>query len=138
MTQYCPLHPTAQAYPAWSIHFMTAPPCTLPPKFTSVGSAKNRSVISRSLSGMAVAFYRATPDRARALTAETLGLGDPLRAALREGPYPAPGRQRRSITVNDHFWVTSASDESSANTFTVCLPGESLLLSWTSLSVAWE
>src|SRR5918998_2776850 len=64
VTQYCPLHPTAQAYPAWSIHFMTAPPCTLPPKFTSVGSAKNRSVISRSLSGIAVAFYRAAPRRA--------------------------------------------------------------------------
>src|ERR1700694_5486812 len=26
---------------------MTAPPCTLPPKFTSPGSARNRSVISR-------------------------------------------------------------------------------------------
>jgi hypothetical protein len=36
---------------------MTAPPCTLPPKFTSVGSARNLSVISRSLSGMTVAFY---------------------------------------------------------------------------------
>src|ERR687894_1739 len=64
VTQYCPLHPTAQAYPAWSIHFMTAPPCTLPPKFTSVGSAKNRSVISRSLSGITVTFYLARPSHA--------------------------------------------------------------------------
>src|SRR5918998_1647692 len=64
VTQYCPLHPTAQAYPAWSIHFMTAPPCTLPPKFMSVGSARNRSVISHSLSGITVAFYRAAPGRA--------------------------------------------------------------------------
>src|SRR5918998_2205710 len=64
VTQYCPLHPTAQAYPAWSIHFITAPPCTLPPKFTSVGSARNRSVISRSLSSIAVAFYWAKLDGA--------------------------------------------------------------------------
>src|ERR671917_2905906 len=64
VTQYCPLHPTAQAYPAWSIHFITAPPCTLPPKFTSVGSAKNRSVISRSLAGITVALYLARPSRA--------------------------------------------------------------------------
>ena len=43
-----PLQPVAQAYAAWSIHFITMPPCTLPPKLTSVGSARKRRVTSRS------------------------------------------------------------------------------------------
>jgi len=47
VTQYVPVQPAAQVYPTWSIHFITAPPCTLPPKFTSVGSARNRSVMPR-------------------------------------------------------------------------------------------
>ena len=35
----------AQVYAVWSIHFMTTPPCTLPPKFTSVGSLRNWKVV---------------------------------------------------------------------------------------------
>src|SRR6478736_808524 len=52
VTQYLPLQPTAHAYPAWSIHFMTIPPWTLPPKFTSVGWARKRNVTSRSVPGI--------------------------------------------------------------------------------------
>src|SRR3712207_5425456 len=37
---------------------MTEPPCTLPPKLTSVGSAKNRRVVSRSFCAIATAYYR--------------------------------------------------------------------------------
>src|ERR687894_2386691 len=91
VTQYCPLHPTAQAYPAWSIHFITAPPCTLPPKFTSVGSAKNRSVICRSLSSITVAFYWAKPGHAPSVSSprlSTWGSLDYKRRSL-QGKDPA-------------------------------------------------
>src|SRR3954447_10121919 len=78
VTQYCPLQPAAQPYPAWSIHFMTAPPCTLPPKLTSVGSAKNLRVTSRSLRAMTTLYptvrtYEAQQSPSIPITSPTWG-----------------------------------------------------------------
>src|ERR1700722_6998224 len=46
VTQYRPDHTAAHAYAVSSIHFINAPPCTLPPKLTEVGSARKRKVVS--------------------------------------------------------------------------------------------
>src|ERR1700730_7262811 len=46
VTQYRPDHTAAHAYAVSSIHFINAPPWTLPPKLTEVGSARKRNVVS--------------------------------------------------------------------------------------------
>src|ERR1700675_4154528 len=46
VTQYRPDHTAAHAYAVSSIHFINAPPWTLPPKLTEVGSARKRKVVS--------------------------------------------------------------------------------------------
>jgi hypothetical protein len=45
VTQYFCAYAIAQAYEAWSIQDITVPPCTFPPKFTVLGSARKRSVM---------------------------------------------------------------------------------------------